>query len=74
MTATQSEPKRAPKAIAVSKLIGGKLVTTLAKNEAALLTRAMDLCSDLGAIPEWQAEAKAADDALAALLTKCNCA
>jgi len=73
MTATQSEPKtRATKAIAVSKLIGGKLVHTLAKSELDKLHRARQLCIDLDDITAWQNETRQAAEALTALLAKCG--
>jgi hypothetical protein len=82
MTATAIESKvrancdaaivkpRAPKAIAVSKLIGGKLVTQLAKSEIDKLERAHGLCFDLVGIADWNAEAVNASDALAKLISK----
>ena len=71
MTATASEPKtRAPKAIAVSKLIGGKLVTTLGKSEIDRIERAWNLCRDLQTIDEWSLEAEEAGNALTSLLKK----
>jgi hypothetical protein len=83
MTATAIESKvrancdaaivkpRAPKAIAVSKLIGGKLVTQLAKSEFLKLQAAQKLCVQLDEITEWQNETRGAAEALSALLTKC---
>jgi hypothetical protein len=82
MTATAIESKvrancdaaivkpRAPKAIAVSKLIGGKMVTQLAKAELDKLNRAHALCNDLAGIAEWCGEAVAARDALFELIEK----
>lgn len=61
-----SKPTRAPKAIAVSKLIGGKLVTELAASKQAELVKAMALCGSLGIIPEWR---EAATEAMEALVT-----
>lgn len=67
--ATQSKP-RAPKAIAVSKLIGGKLVTTLAKSELDKLSKARELVRSLWEITDWKPELEAADKALYALINK----
>jgi hypothetical protein len=69
MTSTETKP-RAPKAIAVSKLIGGKLVTTLAKSELKKLETARDLCADIGEIDAWRNESSAAFDALQTLIVK----
>ena len=51
-----SKPTR-PKAIAVSKLIGGKLVTELAAAKQAELARTRALCAELCTIPAWAASA-----------------
>jgi hypothetical protein len=70
-TATEVKP-RAPKAIAVSKLIGGKLVTELASSEMQKLSKAHLLCLELQTIENWKEAAVDAEMALASLIEKCG--
>lgn len=70
-TAALSTPNktRAPKAIAVSKLIGGKLEWTLHKAQRQQLEKARELCRELISVGDWTDHAKAASDKLGELLT-----
>lgn len=68
MTATATTRK--PKAIAVSKLTDKGVVTQLARSESDRLAKVHQLCIDLQFVKEWQSEALAAADALAALIAK----
>lgn len=70
MTATAEPKTRAPKAIAVSKLIDGKVVTTLAKSELDKLRKARNLCAELSQLDCWANETGAACDAIDTLIVK----
>lgn len=65
MTATATKPK----AIAVGKLIGGKLEWTLHKAKREQLANARDLCREMIDVGDWTDQAKAAADKLTDLLT-----
>jgi hypothetical protein len=67
--ATTETKTRGPKAIAVSRLIGGKLEWTLHKSKREQLEKARDLCRELIAVGDWTDEANAATDSLEYLLT-----
>jgi hypothetical protein len=70
MTATAEPKTRAPRAIAVAKLVDGKLVTELGRPSLELLVKAGCLCADLFTIPAWEAEAREAADKIKDLLAK----